>query len=193
MVVAMKPTRIFFWELAQNFPPLVALLMAAWLWQQEQPVQALTWVLVGGLSGALLFRLTQFKVTARSQPESTTVMHIAVMTSAMFFCVIYLMSNKTWSNWRLDLLIGILVGFLWLSGYWLQGRLDFSLENWLTYSLPLSITVPLLFSAVRWLAGNSLLLTLIGAILVTVGFTLLVHFYSRFFLRKASHHSVEVG
>jgi hypothetical protein len=189
----MKPSRIFFWELAQNFPPLVAFLMAAWLWQQEQPLQALTWVLVGGLSGALLFRLTQFKVRARLQPESTTVTHIALMTSAMFFCVIYLMSNKAWSSWRLDLLIGVLVGFLWLFLQQSKGQAHFSLQNWLAYSLPLSISIPLLFSAVRWLAGNSLLLTLIGAILITIGFTLFAHLYSRIFLRKEFSPRVKAG
>jgi hypothetical protein len=184
----MKSSRIFIWELAQNFPPLVAFLMAAWLWQQQQPVQALSWVLVGGLSGALLLRLTQFKLTATFQPESTTVVNIAIMTSAMLLCVIYLMGDKAWSNWRLDLVIGMLIGILQLVLQASAGAARFALRDWFTHSLPLAISLPILFGTVRWLASNSLLLTLIGAILVSVGFTLFFHFYSRLFFPERLQH-----
>jgi hypothetical protein len=180
----MKQSRILFWELAQNFPPLVALLMAAWLWQQQQPIQALFWVLVGGLSGALLLRLTEFKITSRLQSESTTVANIAVMTSAMLFCIIYLMSESAWSNWRTDLLIGISAGILWLFLQVSTGAARFSQRDWLHHALPISLSLPLLLGTVRWLAGSSLLLTLFGAIFITVGFTLFIHAYSQLFLKR---------
>jgi hypothetical protein len=178
----MKPSRILFWELAQNFPPLVGFLMAAWLWQEQQPIQALFWILAGGFSGALLLRLTQFKITARLQPESITVTNISVLTSVMLLSVIYLMSDTAWSNWRVDLMIGIIAGLLWAFFRLSIGAAPFSRRDWLRHALPLSLSVPLLLGTVRWLAGSSLLLALIGAILITVGFTLFLHVYSRLFL-----------
>jgi hypothetical protein len=178
----MKPSRILIWELAQNFPPLVAFLMAAWLWQEQQPVQALFWILAGGLSGALLGRLTQFKITARLQPESITVTNIAILTSVMLLCVIYVMSEVAWSNWRVDLVIGIITGLLWPFFPLSTRAARFSRRDWFRRALPLSVAVPLLLGAVRWLAGSSLLLTLIGAILITVGLTLFLHLYGRLFL-----------
>ena len=89
---------------------LVALFVSGvWHWAREKRFRSMACALVGAFTGSLLIQLTR-PLAGGGKPFEATALVMMSMTLLQVLLVVYLGSEADWSNWRVDVGLGSIVG-----------------------------------------------------------------------------------
>jgi hypothetical protein len=166
---------IILWEFAQNLPPVVAFVVAAWLWQQKHKTAALICIVVGSAAGALVIRLTEMtRLYASVQPVAATITNFVFFCLAMLSIVVYLNAKGRFNNWKTDIILGIVLGSLLSISQWITSGGHIIANS--IHALAMALPVPLILMTVRQLLkkAHSLISAAIYAVLLATVMTLVI-------------------
>ena len=165
----MRSIRILTWEFIQNLPLVTGLTLAQQFWQQERWGAAVASIVVSSIIGSLLIRFTEAKIiTKRREPISVTITNIIVMSLLMLIVIAYL--NASWSNWQVDLIVGVLVGALLSVAQNLAAKKRIGVKHMLAFvfAFPLALIVIRTLVDILPTAATILLITIIVTIVISL-------------------------
>ncbi len=169
----MKFANALFWELVQNLPVLIFLVMALWLWVHRSRGIAVGCTIIGAVIVALTIRFTEPLKTGYHEPWSVTLVNAVVLSLLEPPFVVYLASRSRWSNWKSDLLLGSLAGVgIALAQGWASPASP--LIGIILHSVALGAAGGVVLMIVRVTRDRSLLIALVQAVLIAVCMTLII-------------------
>jgi len=161
------------WEFVQNVPVICCFAIAVWLWSHDRR-RAAVWVLVAGsLTGALVIRFTEVLSDGGREAWSVTLVNAVVLGLMQVAFVAYTGTEKRWSSWRTDLLLGIAagVGLAVAQGLASPGT---SAVAVILHSTALGISGALVLVGFRLLKGQTLAKTVGYAIGIALAMTVVI-------------------
>jgi hypothetical protein len=163
-----KFLKILIWETVENAPMLAGLLAAIRI-QPNNLMLALIVLVIGTACGAILIHFTESKKYSNQPTLKETFVNFIVFTLLSIPFIFYFSSGNTWwSNWAIDIVLGVLAGYL----------LSFS-ESWgwnsketvKVHALSMASAFVLFLSSVRYTSRFD---TVIAIILVAIVFNFFI-------------------
>jgi len=101
---------ILFWEMLENAAMLIGFILALRFWTENISL-ALVYLLLGAALGAVLIHFTEIKKFSNQPTLKETLVNFVVFMLLSIPFVFYFSAKETWwSNWIMDILLGIVAG-----------------------------------------------------------------------------------
>lgn len=165
----------FFWELVQNLPVVMAFVVTVWWWSQEKRGRAVLACTAGGVAGALIIRYTETLKIGRPFMEawSVTLVNAVGFSLFTFLLALYTGSETHWSSWKMDVLLGVLLG----GGFALAQGLaapDAPLVGIVLHSVALAVAAAAVLVMIRRAKGRTFTGALMQGALATLVMTAII-------------------
>ena len=161
------------WEFVQNLPVICCFAAAVWLWSHNRRRAAAGILVIGSVSGALVIRFTEVLADGGREAWSVTLVNAVVLSMLQVAFAAYTGTEKRWSSWRTDLLLGIGagVGLAVAQGLAAPG---ISMIAVILHSTALGISGGLVLVSIRLLKGQTLAKTVGYAIGIALAMTVVI-------------------
>ncbi len=169
----MKFLNALFWEFVQNVPVIVLFVAGVWLWARQRRRAAMAVMVVGGTIGAFIIRFTEPLINGYHEPWGTTAINIVGFALLQILFASYLGTEARWSNWRTDVLLGVLGGAALALAQGVTAR-GSPLIGIVLHSVALGGTGAFMVVSIRRLRDRSLRTALVGAAVAAFLMTLLI-------------------
>lgn len=169
----MKFINAVFWEFIQNVPVILLFVTAVWCWARGRKARSIAYVLVGGVTGALLIRFTEPAASGYHEPLEVTIVNIISMNLLQVLFVVYLGTEADWSNARTDLLLGAMAGLSLAVAQGLASQ-GSPLIAVIVHSIALAVVGGLVLLGIRKLKKQTLTSALASGALLAVAMTLFI-------------------
>jgi hypothetical protein len=161
------------WEFLQNLPVIVFFAAAVWLWSQGERGKAIACVVCGAVIGSLVIRFTEVMADGGREPLAVTVLNIVVLSLLQALFTAYLGSEKKWSSWRTDLILGGIAGLSLAIGQGLAA-LGAPVIGIALHSVALAMAGVLVLVGIRVLKGRTLVQAVLYSVPITVAMTVVI-------------------
>jgi len=161
------------WEFVQNVPVICCFAIAVWLWSRDRRRAAIGILVAGSVAGALVIRSTEVLADGGKEAWSVTLVNGVALSVMQVAFTAYTGTERRWSSWRTDLLLGITagVGLAVAQGLAAPGISTIAV---ILHSIALGISGALVLIGVRLLKGQALAKTVGYAIGIALAMTVVI-------------------